>query len=82
MPLFGSRGGSHPLARFTDQRETYGPHVVEQLVRNLTDVQVVVDLGAGSGRDLEIVRRLHPQAKLIAVGVGRNTHRPYPGRLM
>ena len=69
-PLFGSAGGSHPLARFTDQLETYGPHVVEDLIRNLTDVQVVVDLGAGSGRDLEIVRRLHPDAKLIAVEGG------------
>ncbi|MGA2648803.1 MAG: class I SAM-dependent methyltransferase [Candidatus Sulfotelmatobacter sp.] len=69
-PFFGSTGGSHPLAKFTDQRETYGPHVVEQLVRNLTDLRVVVDLGAGSGRDLEIVRRLHPHAKLIAVEGG------------
>jgi SAM-dependent methyltransferase len=69
-PLFGSTGGSHPLGRFTDQRETYGPLVVEQLVRNLADLQVVVDIGAGSGRDLDIVRRLHPQAKLIAVEGG------------
>jgi SAM-dependent methyltransferase len=69
-PLFGSAGGSHPLAKFTDQRETYGPYVVEQLVRNLTDLQVVVDLGAGSGRDLEILRRLHPQAKLVAIEGG------------
>jgi SAM-dependent methyltransferase len=69
-PLFGSTGGSHPLARFTDQRETYGPHVVEQLVRDLTDLRVVVDLGAGPGRDLEIVRRRHPHAKLIAVEAG------------
>jgi SAM-dependent methyltransferase len=69
-PLFGSTGGSHPLAKFTDQRETYGPQVVEQLVGNLTDLQVVVDLGAGSGRDLEIVRRIHPHAKLIAVEGG------------
>ncbi len=69
-PLFGSTGGSHPLARFTDQRETYGPQVVEQLVRSLSDLQVVVDLGAGSGRDLEIVRRLHPHARLIAVEGG------------
>ena len=69
-PLFGSTGGSHPLARFTDQRETYGPLVVEQFVRNLTHLRVAVDLGAGSGRDLEIVRRFHPQAKLIAVEGG------------
>jgi len=68
--LFGSTGGSHPLARFTDQRETYGPLVVEQLVSNLSYPKVVVDLGAGAGRDLEIVRRLHPQAKLVAVEGG------------
>lgn len=69
-PLLGSMGGSHPLARLTDQRETYGPHVVEQLVRSLSGLQVVVDLGAGSGRDLGIVRRLHPDATLIAVEAG------------
>jgi SAM-dependent methyltransferase len=70
-PLFGSVGGSHPLARFTDQRETYGPLVVEQLVRGLNGLELVVDLGAGSGRDLEIVRRFHPKAKRIAVEAGR-----------
>ena len=68
--LFGSAGGSHPLGRFTDQQETYGRHVVEALVGNLRGLEVVVDLGAGSGRDLAIVRRLHPQASLIAVEGG------------
>ncbi len=68
--LYGSRGGSHPLGRFTDQRETYGPHVVESLVAGLRDLDVVVDLGAGSGRDLNIVRRLHPRAQLIAIEGG------------
>ena len=70
-PLFGSKGGSHPLARFTDQRETYGRHVVEQLVRRLAGPKIIVDLGAGSGQDLEIVRRIHPQARLIAIEGGR-----------
>lgn len=69
-PLFGSTGGSHPLGRFTDQRETYGPHVVESLVAGLRDLNVVVDLGAGSGRDLSVVRRLHPSAQLIAIEGG------------
>ena len=69
--LFGSSGGSHPLGRLTDQRETYGPHVVEQLVHALSGLQVVVDLGAGSGRDLGIVRRLHPEARLIAIEGGK-----------
>jgi SAM-dependent methyltransferase len=70
-PLFGSSGGSHPLARFTDQRETYGPKVVEELVAGLQPLNVVVDLGAGSGRDLQIVHRLHPQAKLVAIEAGQ-----------
>jgi SAM-dependent methyltransferase len=69
--LFGSTGGSHPLARFTDQQETYGPLVVEELVRGLNRLELVADLGAGSGRDLEIVRRFHPEAKLVAVEAGR-----------
>jgi len=69
-PLFGSEGGSHPLGRLTDQRETYGPHVVESLVSGLRRLDVVVDLGAGSGRDLSIVRRLHPGAQLIAIEGG------------
>jgi hypothetical protein len=67
---FGSRGGSHWLGRFTDQSETYGPHVVEDLVRGLSGLKVVADLGAGSGRDLAIVRRWHPLARLIAVEGG------------
>jgi SAM-dependent methyltransferase len=69
-PLFGSHGGSHPLAKFTDQSELYGPKVVERLVASLDGLQVAVDLGAGSGRDLGIVRRLHPQAKLVAIEAG------------
>lgn len=69
--LFGSRGGSHWLGRFTDQSETYGPQVVEDLVQGLKNLRVVADLGAGTGRDLEIVGRLHPQAKRIAVEGGQ-----------
>jgi len=69
-PLFGSAGGSHPLARFTDQQENYGPHVVAELVSALSPLDVVLDLGAGSGRDLEIVRRFHPKTKLLAIEAG------------
>jgi SAM-dependent methyltransferase len=66
-PLFGSKGGQHMLGGLIDHRETFGPHVVEGFVRSLSGLQVVVDLGAGSGRDLAIVRRFHPRATLIAV---------------
>jgi hypothetical protein len=69
-PLFGSQGGSHPLGRFTDQQETYGPQVVAELVAGLSNLKTVVDLGAGSGRDLSIVRKSHPHARLIAIEGG------------
>jgi predicted RNA methylase len=69
-PLFGSVGGSHPLARLIDHRETYGPHIVEHLVRGLSGLKVVVDLGAGSGRDLMMAKKIHAEAKLIAVEGG------------
>ena len=78
--LFGSTGGSHLLGRLTDQQETYGPQVVEQLVGSLGGLQVVVDLGAGSGRDLGIVRRLHPQATLIAVEGGKEYAKNLTGK--
>lgn len=68
--LFGSRGGSHPLGRFTDQLETYGPQVVANLTSSLRNLQTVVDLGAGSGRDLRIVRQFHPHARFIAIEGG------------
>lgn len=71
-PLFASAGGSHWLGRFTDQSETYGPQVVEELVRGLQDLRMVVDLGAGTGRDLGIVRKHHPQAQLIAIEGGKD----------
>ena len=69
-PLYGSSGGSHPLARFTNRLKTYGPQVVEELVAGLEGLRLVVDLGAGSGRDLQIVKRFHPNAQLVAIEAG------------
>jgi len=68
--LLGTTGGQHPLARFLNATETYGAHVIEDFVRPLNDLKLVLDLGAGSGRDLAIVRRLHPSATLVAVEGG------------
>jgi SAM-dependent methyltransferase len=70
-PLFGSTGGQHLLGGLIDHLETYGPHVVEEFVRGLPNLQTVVDLGAGGGRDLGIVRKIHPRATLVAVEAGR-----------
>lgn len=79
-PMFGSSGGSHPLGKLTNQQETYGPKVVEDLVGSLSGLRVVVDLGAGGGRDLGIVRRLHPRATLIAVEGGKQYAKNLEGK--
>lgn len=69
-PVFGEKGGQHPLAFFVDHTETYGPHVIERFVSVLPGVATAVDLGAGTGRDLGIVKRVHPSATTVAIEAG------------
>jgi SAM-dependent methyltransferase len=63
----GSRGGQSAWARFVTTDEQYGSAVVEDFVRRIPAPSKVVDIGAGSGRDLGIVKSIHPKAKTIAV---------------
>lgn len=71
LAIPGSTGGQHPLARLIDHGETYGAHVIDSFVRALPSPRNVVDLGAGSGRDLGIVKHAHPGVRTIAVEAGR-----------
>jgi SAM-dependent methyltransferase len=80
-PLFGSRGGSHALLRFTDQGETYGRHVVQELVEGLGKLRIVIDLGAGGGDDLAMIKRIHPDAKTIAIEGCREYARKLTGKV-
>ncbi len=59
-PLPGEAGGQHILAALVDHGETYGPQVVDRFVSALPPIQLAVDLGAGHGRDLQIIARAHP----------------------
>jgi len=70
-PMFGSTGGQHPLAIWVDHNETYGPHIIERFISKLQYVTNVVDVGAGQGRDLELVRKFHPKTKTIAIEAGK-----------
>jgi SAM-dependent methyltransferase len=63
----GSAGGQHLLARWSDQSEMYGAHVVDAFCRQLTGVHRGVDLGAGQGRDLGILKSIHPAAEAWGV---------------
>jgi len=64
--MLGTRS-QHPGARFVDHGESYGPVAIERFARSLDRVGTVVDLGAGIGRDLSIVKRQHPEARAIAI---------------
>lgn len=68
--LFGERGGQHPFAAFVDHAESYGPDVMRGFVRSLAHVECAVDLGAGTGRDLAMVKAAHPGTRTIAVEAG------------
>lgn len=70
-PLYGSTGGQHLLATFIDPQEQYGAHVVGRFIRRIERVETAVDLGAGSGRDLKIVKSIHQAARTVAVEGGR-----------
>ncbi len=80
-PLFGQTGGQHFLAGLVDHQETYGPHVIEQFVRTLKNVELAVDLGAGSGRDLGTVKRVHPTATTVAIEAGREYAKGLAGKV-
>ena len=59
---------SNPLLlRVVDGLETYGVSVIPRYFQKLHGVSTVLDLGAGSGRDLGFAREAFPDAALHAV---------------
>ncbi len=65
----GGDGGQHPLAAFTDQAETYGAHVVRRFLVMASPFGSILDIGAGSGRDLALARSVQPMASRHAVEI-------------
>lgn len=66
-PLYGSTGGQHSLARWVDHRETYGPHVIRRFLATLPGITSAIDVGAGHGRDLALIKQANPAARTIAL---------------
>ena len=64
--LVGSAGNPF-LRRFIDINETYGTHVIQDYLQRLSGARAILDIGAGSGRDLGFARELCPDAALHAV---------------
>jgi SAM-dependent methyltransferase len=69
--LLGQGCGRHPLAKWVDHKETYGPHVIQRFISHLKPpINTIVDLGAGSGRDLAICKEVYPGSRTIAIEAG------------
>src|SRR5712692_11787446 len=65
--LPGQHGGDHPLVRFVDNNETYGPQVMARFLGRIAPYGRVIDIGAGCGRDLGVAKACCPSAELVAV---------------
>ena len=62
----GTRSRSK-LLHFVNHGETYGPQVLKTYLGQLRSIDSVVDIGAGSGRDLGFVKDRFPDASLHAI---------------
>lgn len=60
-----------------DRQLNYGRHLVERFLLQLLPYRSVLDIGAGSGIDLKLAKKVNPSAKLSAVEV----YVPYAERL-
>ncbi len=50
-----------------DKSLNYGRHIIKQYAINSMPFNTVLDIGAGSGTDLEIYKSINPSAKLFAI---------------
>lgn len=55
------------LLKFVNHGESYGPNVIQKYLENTSSVKLAVDIGAGWGRDLGLVREKFPESNLCAV---------------
>jgi SAM-dependent methyltransferase len=63
----GASCGQTRLALFVDADETYGSHIFDAFLSYIPSPRSVLDIGAGSGRDLGAVRAHFPEAALKGV---------------
>jgi SAM-dependent methyltransferase len=61
------QGNQSGVMKFVDHFETYGSHVVEELLRKCVPFESVLDIGAGTGRDLALARSIQPMSELHAI---------------
>lgn len=63
----GVVGAQSPLLRWVCGSEQYGAHAIGRLLRHKGSFKKALDLGAGTGRDLEIIRKSSPGVELFGI---------------
>lgn len=63
----GSRGGQSAWAKFITADEQYGTEIIQRFLKEIEPPATVMDIGAGSGRDLTLVKAAYPSVTTIAV---------------
>lgn len=63
----GSSGCQSRWAALVDDQEGYGAHVIQTFSRLIPAPALTLDIGAGGGRDLDIIKSAHPGTRTIAI---------------
>ncbi|UZP67841.1 class I SAM-dependent methyltransferase [Desulfovibrio mangrovi] len=60
----GASGGNSVFLKFVSTNEQYGEHVIKNYLSSIQNGDIILDIGAGSGRDLNIAQQAFPSAEL------------------
>lgn len=58
--------GSESRLTMVDHNETYGRHILEKICKKITILNCL-DIGCGDGIDLMVVKKYHPECRLIGI---------------
>lgn len=65
--ISGVVGAQSPLLKWVCGSEQYGEYAISRMLRHKGPFKKALDLGAGIGRDLEIIRKYSPEAELFGI---------------
>lgn len=71
----GSAGSTTGIQKYVDHSETYGAHIIASSIITCRNVTAILDIGAGTGRDLMIAKKRFPNAVLAGIDCNENNLR-------
>jgi methionine biosynthesis protein MetW len=65
--ISGAVGLQSPLLKLVSAEEQYGAHVIQKMIGELPPLSRALDIGAGAGRDLDLIRKHSPEVQLHGI---------------